>query len=494
MEAIVDLLGILTSSITATNLLYCFIGVVLGTIIGVLPGLGPFASISILLPFTYYLDPISGIIMLAGIFYGSQYGGSTTSILLNLPGESASVVTTLDGYQMSKNGRGGAALTIAAVGSFIAGVFATGLIALLAIPLSNAAIKFGPTEYAALMLLGMIAAAALTQGSILKSLSMVTLGILLGTIGVDVNSGVERFTFGIPNLYDGISFAVIAMSMFGLAEIFYNLLNTPEKKMEIPSISDLYPNKKEIKEAAPAIFRGTIVGSLLGLLPGAGSIISSFASYTLEKKISKNPEKFGKGAIEGVAAPESANNAGAQTGFIPMLSLGLPTTPVMTLMIAALMMHDIQPGPDVISSNPTLFWALIFSMLIGNLFLVILNIPLVGLWIRIITIPRLILYPLVILICIVGAYYINNNFFEVLLLVPFTIFGYYLKKWSCNPAPLAMGFVVGVSFEEYFRRSMMISDGSWMIFLNSPITIILLMASVLMLVFACKDTFFKKRT
>lgn len=462
------------SAFSVSNLLYCLIGVTLGTIVGVLPGLGPFAAISILLPFTYHLDPTSGIIMLAGIYYGTQYGGSTTSILLNLPGESASVITTIDGYQMSKNGQAGVALSISAIGSFIAGIIATIFIASMAVPLSMIATKFGPAEYTSLMVLGLIAAVVLSRGSIFKSSSMVMVGILLGTVGVDINSGVERFTFGIPNLYDGISFVIIAVGMFGLSEIIYNILHTKEVKVTKPNLKELYPSKQDLKTAFPPIVRGSLLGSFLGMLPGAGSVISSFASYTMEKNISKAPERFGKGAIEGVAGPESANNAGAQTGFIPMLSLGIPTTPVMALMMAALLIHDIQPGPMTITENPSLFWGLVVSMLIGNFFLVILNLPLVGIWVSILRIPRKILYPVIIGFCFIGAYYVSNSFFNILLLIPFGILGYLFKRWDCPPAPLAMGFVVGAALEEYFRRSLMISNGSWMTFVEHPISLALL--------------------
>lgn len=487
MEILSNLALGIETAFTLQNLLWCFVGVLLGTLVGVLPGLGPFAAISILLPLTYYADPISGIIMLAGLYYGTQYGGSTTSILLNLPGESSSVVTCMDGYQMTKKGRGGAALAIAALGSFFAGSVATVLIVIIGVPLSALAFKFGPSEYAALMFVGLIAAAALARGSFLKALAMVIIGLLLGSIGVDINSGVERFTFGIPNLYDGISFAVMAMGMFGLAEIFYNLLHGSHNQVAAPKLKELYPNKQEFKESIPAVLRGTALGSMLGLLPGAGAIISSFASYTLEKKISKDPDKFGKGAIEGVAGPESANNAAAQTSFIPMLSLGLPTTPVMALMIAALMIHDIQPGPEVISNNPTLFWALIISMFVGNFMLVILNLPLVGLWIRIISIPRKLLYPAIILFCVIGAYHINNSWFDVGLLIPFTVIGYYFKKWQCEPAPLAMGFVVGAALEEYLRRALMISDGNWLTFFDKPIALSLILVAVVLVVFTARS-------
>lgn len=477
MELVNHLVVGFSTAVTFSNLLWCLLGVTLGTIVGVLPGLGPFAAISILLPVTYHLDPISGIIMLAGIYYGTQYGGSTTSILLNLPGESASVITTIDGHQMAKNGQAGVALSIAAIGSFVAGLISTLLIAGLAIPLSMIATKFGPTEYASLMILGLIASVVLSRGSIFKSVSMVAVGILLGTVGIDINSGVERFTFDIPNLYDGISFVIIAIGMFGLSEIIFNVLHTPEQKVEKPNIKDLYPSKHDLKTAFPSILRGSAIGSFLGMLPGSGSVISSFASYTVEKNISKHSEKFGKGAIEGVAGPESANNAGAQTGFIPMLSLGIPTTPVMALIMSALLIQDIQPGPLVISENPTLFWGLIVSMFIGNFFLLVLNLPLVGVWANILRVPRKILYPAVVSFCFIGAFYISNSWFNVLLLIPFGIVGYLFKRWKCEPAPLAMGFVVGTALEEYTRRALMISNGSWFTFLEHPISLTLLIIS-----------------
>jgi putative tricarboxylic transport membrane protein len=483
---IVDNLSIgILSVFTTYNLLYCLIGVTLGTLIGILPGLGPFAAISILLPVTYYLDPISGIVMLAGIYYGTQYGGSTTSILLNLPGESASVVTTIDGYQMSKQGRAGEALSISAIGSFVAGIVSTIIVAGLAVPLSNLGTKFGPAEYTSLMILGLIASVTLSKGSILKSLSMVCLGILIGTIGIDINSGIERFTFEISYLYDGISFAIIAMGMFGMAEIIYNLLHTKSISLKNTDIKNLYPSKENISLAFPSIARGTAVGSILGILPGVGAIISSFASYSIEKNISKTPEKFGNGAIEGVAGPESANNAAAQTSFIPMLSLGIPTTPVMALLLSALLIHDISPGPAIISENSTLFWTLIVSMLVGNFFLIVLNLPLIGLWIKILQIPRSVLYTVIILFGIVGVYYISNSFFNILLLSLLTVLGYFFKKWECEPAPLAMGFVIGSMLEEYMRRALMISNGSWTAFVVSPISLTLLLISAGLLIFSC---------
>jgi len=458
------------------NMLWCFLGVFIGTIVGMLPGVGPLSAIAILLPLTYTLgDPATGIIFLAGIYYGTQYGGSTTSILLNMPGEAASVVTTIDGYQMTRRGRGGAALAVAALGSFVAGTLATVLVALVGEPLAKVAYIFGPTEFTALMTLGLVSAVALSNGSLLKGLGVVIIGFLLGMVGADVNSGVVRFDFGIPELYDGLPFPILAMGVFGLSEILYSMLHdkTP-KKVEIPKISDLYPTREELNKSVKPILRGTALGSFLGLIPGSGGIVSSFASYAIEKKMSKTPWEFGKGAIEGVAGPESANNASAQTGFIPMLSLGIPTTSSMSLMMAALMSFNIQPGPMAISSNPTLFWGLIVSMWIGNIMLVILNYPMVGLWVRLLQIPRWVLFPTVIVICVAGTYYINNQWFSVLLLIPFTIIGYLLKALECEPAPMAMGFVVGALFEEYLKRALSISEGSWMIFLNSNISLSLL--------------------
>lgn len=470
---------------TSTNLLYCFLGVLLGTLVGVLPGIGTMGAISILLPFTYgFESAITSIIFLSGIYYGTQYGGSTTSILLKLPGEPSAVVTTLDGYKMTLNGRAGAALSIAAIGSFFAGTVATLLIALLAVPLSNVAFLFGPSEYTVLMVLGLVAAVSLTNGSVLTGLGMVIVGILLGIIGQDINSGVERFTFGIPNLYDGISFGIVAMGIFGLSEIMYNMFHARGKiKIEkIPNLKELYPSKNEFKRSIGSIARGSALGSVLGILPGIGAVISSFISYSIEKKVSKNPEKFGNGAIEGVAAPESANNAAAQTSFIPMLSFGIPTTPVMALMIAALMIQNIQPGPQVISNNPYLFWGLIASMWIGNCLLVILNLPLVGLWVRILSIPKKILYPSIIMVCIYGAYSLTNDWFMVWLLIPFTILGYIFKLLDCEAAPLALGFVIGTLFEEYFRRSLMISRGDWITFADKPLSLSFLILTILLII------------
>ena len=486
MELLANLALGAATAFTLDNLFYCFIGCLLGTLIGVLPGIGPLATIAMLLPITYKMtDPSTALIMLAGIYYGSQYGGSTTAILVNLPGESASVVTTLDGYQMARRGKAGIALATAALASFFAGTVATVLIAAFAPPLAEVAFKFGPAEYFSLMVLGLIAAVVLAHGSIIKALGMVVLGLLLGMIGTDINSGSTRFTFGVAELSDGIEFAVIAMGMFGFAEIIFNLKQSEARDLLKEKVTNYMPKKEDWKRGGPAAIRGTALGSFLGILPGGGSVLSSFASYAIEKKISKKPQEFGKGAIEGVAGPEAANNAGAQTSFIPMLTLGIPTTPVMALMIAAMMIHNIQPGPQVMSSNPTLFWGLIVSMWVGNLMLLILNLPLIGLWIKLLQVPYRFLYPAILMFCCIGAYSLNNNVWDVLMTIPFAIMGYYFKKWHCEPAPLLMGFILGEMMEEYLRRALTISRGDWMVFLDRPISATMLgMAAVLLIIVA----------
>src|ERR1051325_3435254 len=385
-------LGLQTSASLA-NLFYCFVGVFLGTAIGVLPGLGPTATIAMLLPVTFVLPPVTALIMLAGIYYGSQYGGSTTSILVNLPGEAASVVTTLDGYQMARKGRAGAALAASAIGSFFAGTVATLVIAAFGPPVANMALRFGPAEYFSLMVMGLAASIVLAQGSLLHAIGMVVLGLLLGLIGTDVTSGVQRYTFGAFELADGIGFVAVAMGMFGLGEIIRNLEDEEQRSATVSKISSLWPTKEDWRRMTPSILRGTAIGSVLGILPGSGSILGSFAAYSIEKKISRNSSQFGTGAIEGVAAPESANNAGAQTSFIPMLTLGIPSNPVSALMVGAMIIHGIQPGPNVINSNSGLFWSIICSMWIGNLMLVILNLPLIGIWVKLLTIPYYVLFP-----------------------------------------------------------------------------------------------------
>ena len=494
MEVLSNLaLGFATAG-TLENLFYCFIGVLLGTLIGVLPGIGPLATIAMLLPITYQLsDPTTALIMLAGIYYGAQYGGSTTAILVNLPGESSSVVTVLDGYQMARQGRAGPALAIAAIGSFFAGTVSTFLLAAFAPPLAEVAFKFGPAEYFSLMVLGLVAAVVLANGSVVKALGMVVLGLLLGMIGTDVNSGVARFSFDIPELTDGVEFAVVAMGMFGFAEIILNLEQKEERGILAAKVRGLFPTWPDLKASAMPILRGTLLGSFLGILPGGGATLASFSSYALEKKMSKTPERFGKGAIEGVAGPESANNAGSQMSFVPMLTLGLPTNAVMALMIAAMMIHNIQPGPQVMSSNPSLFWGLICSMWIGNVMLVILNLPLIGIWIKLLTVPYRLLYPAILLFCCIGAYSVNNNVFDVLMTVPFAILGYAFKKLDCEPAPLLLGFVLGKLMEEYLRRALTISRGDATVFFTRPLSLVLLLIAGVLLVLVFSPKIARKR-
>ncbi|HLT26949.1 MAG TPA: tripartite tricarboxylate transporter permease [Zeimonas sp.] len=482
------------TALTLENVLWCFVGVLLGTLIGVLPGLGPLATIAMLLPITYQMsDPTTALIMLAGIYYGAQYGGSTTAILVNLPGETSSVVTTLDGYQMARKGRPGPALSIAAIGSFFAGTVATLLIAGFAPPLAEIAFKFGPAEYFSLMVLGLIAAVVLAHGSIVKALAMVVLGLLVGMIGTDVNSGVARFSFGIPELTDGVSFAAVAMGLFGFGEIIANLEHREDREVFTRRVGRLLPSRDELKASLAPIVRGTALGSFLGILPGGGAVLSSFTSYAIEKKISRTPERFGKGAIEGVAGPEAANNAGAQTSFIPMLTLGIPTNAVMALMVAGMMIHNIQPGPQVMTSNPSLFWGLITSMWIGNAMLVVLNLPLIGIWIKLLTVPYRILYPAILLFCCVGAYSINNNVFDVYVTIPFAILGYLFRKLDCEPAPMLLGLVLGSLMEEYLRRAMTISRGDWSVFVTRPLSATLLAIAVVLLVIVFLPAVAKKR-
>jgi TctA family transporter len=491
MEILNNLLLGFSVAMSMENLLWCFAGVFLGTFVGVLPGLGPMSAISILLPFTLTLnDPIASIIFMAGIYYGTQYGASTSSILLNLPGDSATVVTTLDGYAMTKNGRAGSALAISAGASFIAGTISTVLIMLVAQPLSEIAFWFGSPEYAGLMLLGMLASVALTQGSYLSGLGMVLLGVLLGLVGTDINTASLRFTMGITELSDGMSFGIIAMGVFGIGEIFYNILHQPKLKPLVPRMSELYPTQEEIKQSMFPALRGSFVGTLFGLLPGGGATISSFASYALEKSISKESEKFGQGHPAGVAGPEAANNAGAQSSFIPMLSLGIPITPIMALIVAVLMVNGIQPGPQVINNNPALFWGFIASLWIGNLFLLILNLPLIGLWVKVLKMPWSLLYPLIIVVCIFGAYSINNSVFDVALVLLFGVVGYVLKVLGTETAPLALGFIVGPLFEEHFRRSLNLSQGEWSIFFHSSISTVLFVSCLISVIFGI---FFKAR-
>jgi TctA family transporter len=474
------------------NLLYCFMGVLLGTLIGVLPGIGPVATIAMLLPVTFTLPPVSALIMLAGIYYGAQYGGSTTAILVNIPGESASVVTALDGYQMARKGRAGPALGISAIGSFFAGCVATIVIALFAPPLAEVALKFGPTEYFSLMTLGLVAAVVLAHGSLIKAISMVILGLLLGLVGTDVNSGVARYSFGIPELSDGIGFVTVAMGMFGIAEIIANLEHREQRGVFVAKIENLLPNWADIKRCIPSILRGTALGSALGILPGGGALLASFAAYTFEKKMSRDGE-FGKGEIRGVAAPEAANNAGAQTSFIPLLTLGIPSNPVMALMIGAMMIQGIAPGPQVMTERPQLFWGMIASMWVGNLMLVVLNLPLIGMWVKLLTVPYRLLYPAILVFCAIGVYSVNNSSFDIYMMCIFAVFGIVCVKLACEPAPLILGFILGPMMEENLRRAMLLSRGDPSVFFTKPISAVLLGIALVLLVIVMAPTVKKKR-
>ena len=474
-----------SAAFTVQNLIYAFIGCLLGTLIGVLPGIGPVATIAMLLPATYKLQPLAALIMLAGIYYGAQYGGSTTAILVNLPGESSSVVTTIDGYQMARQGRAGPALAAAGLGSFFAGCVGTLILAAFAAPLTEVAFKFGPAEYFSLMILGLVGAVVLASGSLVKAVGMIVLGLLLGIVGTDVNSGVARFSFDVPELTDGIGFIVIAMGVFGYGEIILNLSKTEDQRQVFTAeVQGLWPTAEDFKRMAPAILRGTALGSALGILPGGGALLSAFAAYTIEKKIKLKPGEvtFGKGNIRGVAGPEAANNAGAQTSFIPLLTLGIPPNAVMALMVGAMTIHNIQPGPQVMTSNPQLFWGLIASMWIGNLMLIILNLPLIGMWIKLLTIPYRWLFPAIVMFCAIGVYSTNNNTFDVWMVALFGVIGYAFLKLGCEPAPLLLGFILGPMMEEYLRRALLLSRGAWSVFVTRPLSAGLLAAAVLMLV------------
>jgi putative tricarboxylic transport membrane protein len=472
----------LDTALSLTNLTVCFAGVLLGTLVGVLPGLGPVATIAMLLPATFSLPPVSALIMLAGIYYGAQYGGSTTAILINLPGESSSVVTALDGHPLARQGQAGLALATAAIASFVAGTVATLLLALAGPALAELALAFGPAEYFALMVLGLIASIVLAQGSLLKAVGMILLGLLLGLCGTDVNTGAQRFTFGSPQLAEGIGFVVVGMGVFGLGEIARNLENPSAPPATIAAVTRLLPRRQDWRRMIGPILRGTGLGSLLGILPGGGAMLASFAAYSLEKKISREPQRFGQGALEGVAAPEAANNAGAQMSFVPMLTLGLPSNPVMALMIGALILHGIQPGPSVMTEQPALFWGVIASMWIGNLLLVILNLPLVGLWARLVRAPYHLLFPVILVFCAVGAYSLNNRELDVYLMGGFGLLGYLFSRLQCEPAPLLLGFVLGPMMEEYLRRALLIARGDATIFIRRPLSATLLAVALLAMI------------
>ena len=473
-----DLLGNLAHgfavALTFDNLLFALIGAFIGTAIGVLPGIGPVATISLLLPITFGQPATTAIIMLAGIYYGAQYGGSTTAILLNLPGEISSVVTTLEGYKMARNGRAGAALATSALGSFFAGTVATILVAASGPMLTSVALSFGPADYFSLMLLGLIISAVLAQGSVLKSVAMVVLGVALGLVGTDVQTGQQRFTFGIPELSDGIGFVSVAMGMFGIAEIILNLERPEARSILKTKVGSLFLTKEELSRAIPSVLRGTVVGSVLGILPGGGAALAAFGSYMMERKVSRGRAQFGNGAIEGVAGPEAANNAAAQTSFIPLLTLGIPANAVMALMVGALIIQGIQPGPRMVEAQPDLFWGLICSMWIGNVMLLVINLPMIGMWVKLLQVPYKYLYPSILVFCCIGVYSLNNNVFDVYMTVIFAIFGYVCSKLKMEPAPLLIGFVLGPMMEEHLRRAMLLSRGDPMVFVQRPISGVLL--------------------
>ena len=475
------------------NLFYCLIGVFLGTAIGVLPGLGPVATIAMLLPVTFGLPAVSALIMLSGIYYGAQYGGSTTAILVNLPGESSSVVTALDGYQMARQGHAGKALATAAIGSFFAGTVCTLLIALFAPPLAEVALKFGPAEYFSLMVLGLVASIVLASGSLLHALGMIILGLLLGLVGTDVNSGMARYSFNVPELSDGISFVTVAMGVFGLGEIIANLAHEESRSVMLKKVTGLMPTMDDLKRIAAPILRGTSLGAVLGILPGGGAMLASFSAYALEKKVSKNSKNFGKGAIEGVAAPEAANNAGAQTSFIPMLTLGIPSNPVMALMIGAMIIQGIQPGPSVMNEQPALFWGIVVSMWIGNVMLLVLNLPLIGLWVKMISVPYHYLYPAILVFCAIGTFSLSNSTFDVHLMAVFGFLGYLFHKFGCEPAPMMLGFILGPMMEEFLRRALLLSKGDPMILVTRPISAVMLALAAIALIVVLTPALRKKR-
>jgi TctA family transporter len=471
-----------TTAASPANLLFCLIGVILGTLIGVLPGIGATATIAMLLPITFELEPVSSLIMLAGIYYGAQYGGSTTAILINMPGESSSAVTALDGYQMARRGRAGTALAVAALGSFFAGTVATVLVAIFAPPLTTIALKFGAAEYFSLMVLGLVSAVALAHGSFLKALAMVVLGLLLGLVGTDIYTGDPRFTLGRPELADGLSFVGLAVGIFGIAEILRNLEGGEADRTVLgQKLGALWPSRGDLRRMVAPMLRGTALGSALGVLPGGGAVLASFGSYTIEKRLSKTPEEFGKGAIEGVAGPESANNAGAQTSFIPLLTLGIPANPVMALMVGAMIIQGIVPGPNVATEQPELFWGIIASMWIGNLMLIVLNLPLIGIWVRLLKVPYHYLFPVIIAFSSIGVYSVKGNAFDLFAVAFFGLLGYAFLKLRCEPAPLLLGFVLGPLLEENLRRAMILGRGDPSVFMTRPISAGLLALTVVVL-------------
>jgi putative tricarboxylic transport membrane protein len=462
-----------------SNLGFALIGCLLGTLIGVLPGIGPIPTIAMLLPITFGLDPLAALIMLAGIYYGAQYGGSTTSILVNMPGEASSIVTCLDGYQMARQGRAGPALVVAALGSFFAGCVGTLFVAAFAPPLAYLAQQFNSPDYFSLMVLGLVMAIVLAHGSVLKALAMVLIGLLLGLVGTDVNTGVTRYTFGWSAIWDRIDFLPLVIGLFGIAEIMRNVERPDAQRSAYSArMRELWPKASDLRAAWPSAVRGTGVGALLGILPGGGAVLAAFASYTLEKKLAKDPSRFGNGAIEGVAGPESANNAGAQTSFIPLLTLGLPSNAVMALMMGAMIIQGIAPGSAVMEKRPDLFWGMVASMWIGNAMLLVINLPLLGVWVKLLSVPYRLLYPAVLLFCVIGVYSTNTEAAQLVLTALFAVFGYLLVRFGCEPAPLVLGFILGPLMEENLRRSLVMSRGDPMIFIERPISVVLLAMSL----------------
>jgi len=458
-------------ALTWQNIGLCFFGCVIGTIIGVLPGIGPLTTMAMILPVTFWLSPVGALIMLAGVFYGAQYGGSTTAILVKIPGETSSVVTVLDGHAMAQRGRAGPALAIAAIGSLFAGSVVTLLIAVAGPPLARVALLFQSADYVSVMLLGLISAVVLAHGSVLKAVGMIVLGVLFGLVGTDVTTGEYRMTMGLDVLFDGVGFVPLSMGLFGLAEIAVNLESTGATDLRAKAVTGLWPTLADLRQSFGAMVRGTAVGTAFGILPGGGPTIAAFSAYSLEKKVSRSPERFGKGAIEGVAAPESANNAAAQACFIPMLSLGIPPNALMALMIGAMMIHGITPGPEIISKQPALFWGLIASMWIGNLMLVILNLPLIGIWVKLLQVPYSYLFPSILVLCCIGTFTLNSSTGDVMVMTAFGVIGYAMRKLDCEPAPLLLGLVLGPMLEENFRRAMVLSDGDWSIFVRRPMSL-----------------------
>ena len=494
MEGLIGNLAVgFAVALTPENLLFCLIGCILGTLIGVLPGIGPTATVAMLLPITFYLPPVGALIMLAGVFYGSQYGGSTTSILVNLPGEASSVVTCIDGHAMAREGRAGVALAVSALGSLLAGIVTTMVIALAGPALAAVALLFQSADYVAVMILGLVCAVVLAHGSLVKAAGMIVLGIFLGLIGTDVTTGEQRFTLGISDLYDGIGFVPVAMGMFGLAEIIANLEATAGRGVVTAAISRLWPTRAEFRLAWPAALRGTALGAGLGILPGSGPTVASFAAYSVEKKLARDPSRFGKGAIEGVAGPESANNAAAQACFIPMLSLGVPPNAIMALMIGAMMIHGLQPGPEIITKQPELFWGMVVSMLLGNIMLVVLNLPLIGIWVKLLQIPYRFLFPAIIVFCCIGIYSFKASAVEVMLMAVFGVLGYAFRKLDCEAAPLLLGFILGPMLEENFRRAMIVSAGDPSVFVTRPISLGFLVASIALLLAVLIPSFRQSR-